>query len=170
MSIISQKTKRGHTFTYDSDDELLVSQFNWCSDSFGRIIGYTSRGKSNNKRTTVSLSRLLTSCPPDMVIDHIDRNPSNNCRSNLRVCTQSQNLRNRKVLKTNKSGIKGVFIMNICSRGKWYKYYAVDFRYKSKRYFKSTKSLKEAEKYRNTFIKSMGVGEYFFNKLDRLVV
>tara|TARA_R110000868_G_C10534448_1_gene734340 strand:- start:41 stop:529 length:489 start_codon:yes stop_codon:yes gene_type:complete len=42
------------------------------------------------------------------VIDHIDRNPSNNKIENLREVTQSQNLCNKSIQSNNKSGIKGV--------------------------------------------------------------
>ena len=41
-------------------------------------------------------------------IDHIDRNPSNNSISNLRLCTSSQNKCNTRLSKKNTSGIKGI--------------------------------------------------------------
>ena len=41
-------------------------------------------------------------------IDHIDGNPSNNRASNLRVASQSENMRNRKTPRTNTSGVIGV--------------------------------------------------------------
>lgn len=43
------------------------------------------------------------------LIDHIDRNPSNNRIENLRECNISENNRNSKLNKNNKSGIKGVY-------------------------------------------------------------
>ena len=45
---------------------------------------------------------------PDLHLDHIDGNPSNNMISNLREVTRSQNMINRKMHANNKSGFKGV--------------------------------------------------------------
>ena len=45
---------------------------------------------------------------PEGVIDHINGNPLDNCRQNLRVCTNQQNLFNRGKNSNNKSGYKGV--------------------------------------------------------------
>lgn len=59
--------------------------------------------------TFVALHRLLTACPPGMVVDHVDGDPRNNCRANLRLCSQAENLRNRKRAKSNRSGFKGVY-------------------------------------------------------------
>lgn len=50
-------------------------------------------------------------------IDHIDRNPFNNLRNNLRECTHQQNSCNQKLHKNNLSGYKGVFFNT--ERNKW---------------------------------------------------
>jgi hypothetical protein len=44
----------------------------------------------------------------EMVVDHIDGNPSNNILSNLRVVDHKTNLQNCSISQNNKSGITGV--------------------------------------------------------------
>lgn len=45
---------------------------------------------------------------PEMIVDHIDGDASNNCLENLRMITHPKNTRNAKTPKTNTSGFKGV--------------------------------------------------------------
>ena len=54
---------------------------------------------------------------PKNFIDHIDGNKSNNRLSNLRVCSQSENMQNSKLRLDNTSGFKGV--SQISQTGKW---------------------------------------------------
>ncbi|MGB2336959.1 MAG: HNH endonuclease signature motif containing protein, partial [Alcanivorax sp.] len=53
--------------------------------------------------------RLLMDCPEALVVDHINGNPSDNRRENLRICSQSDNLCNRKLHSNNSSGYRGVY-------------------------------------------------------------
>jgi hypothetical protein len=55
----------------------------------------------DGKRKTVYVHRLVAEAylqdwNPDLQVDHIDRNRTNNCLSNLRMVTCSQNLQNNK--------------------------------------------------------------------------
>lgn len=67
--------------------------------------------------------------PNGMTIDHIDMDRSNNSIENLRMCSQSENMMNRKVRSTSKTGVKGVhweskgnrFVANVCKNGVRYR-------------------------------------------------
>jgi hypothetical protein len=54
------------------------------------------------------LHRVITNCPPDMVVDHRNGRTLDNRRSNLRVCSRAENSRNRARNRNNKLGLKGV--------------------------------------------------------------
>jgi hypothetical protein len=60
--------------------------------------------------TRIRLCRLVMNCPDDKEIDHKDKNPLNNCKSNLRFTERTGNNRNRVGWKRKTgSKYKGVF-------------------------------------------------------------
>ena len=81
-----------------------------------------------SKRTVIRLHRLIMGFPSNTNdIDHIDRNPLNNRRCNLRLCTHAQNTRNMsKHIGITGSKYKGV----TWRRGKWRA--TIGFNYKHK--------------------------------------
>ena len=64
--------------------------------------------KRDGKWTTEFMHRAIMKPKRAEVTDHIDSSGTNNQRANLRVCTSSQNLQNRRPHKNNTSGFKGV--------------------------------------------------------------
>jgi hypothetical protein len=88
-----------------NDEDLdLVSGYKWFSkDGYAMTHVYI-----NGKRTSAYMHRLIINAPPDMQVDHIDGEPSNNLRSNLRVCTTAENQHNQHTRRS-ASGYKGVF-------------------------------------------------------------
>jgi hypothetical protein len=59
----------------------------------------------------ISMHRFILSAPKDKQIDHRDGNGINNQKTNLRLCTQSQNGGNSRIAKDNQTGYKGVCFM-----------------------------------------------------------
>lgn len=94
----------GH-FIIDACDLEKIQYHKWRKDANDRII----TGNCTNKNPRRELSRfLLGTTNPDIKVDHKDGNPFNNRRSNLRECTQSENLCNRSFMSNNTSSVIGV--------------------------------------------------------------
>ena len=56
-----------------------------------------------------SIHRLVMNAPKDKDIDHINGDPLDNRKCNLRICTRSQNSQNKKLRNDSASGYKGVY-------------------------------------------------------------
>ena len=89
----------------DKEDLPLVVRKPW-SISFisGKPYAFT-----HINQKTITLHKVLIQDSTGKEVDHIDRNPLNNVRSNLRLCSRTQNQQNRGVFKNNKCGYKGVY-------------------------------------------------------------
>jgi len=96
----------------DNDDYEFLNQFKWYYSTSGT--GYAI-GLVNNKRTP--MHRLLMNEPDGKHIDHANGNGLDNSKKNLRICTAAQNQHNKRMLKNNKSGYKGVYKCN--TRNRW---------------------------------------------------
>ena len=118
---------RGYEAVIDVADVHLVDQYNWCAQVCrGHVyaIRHSARDLVTRKQTLIIMHRVITGAPSEMEVDHQDRDGLNNRRSNLRVCTRSQNAFNRKRSIANTSGVKGVFFEK--EYGKWIAYVCVD--------------------------------------------
>jgi len=99
----SDSKRRLKVMVSDEDYDYL-SQFHWQADKDNTVNGGT--GIIGKKRAL--MHRIIMKAPRHLEVDHIDGNRLNNRRSNLRLCTSSQNKMNRGIRKDTKSGYKGV--------------------------------------------------------------
>ena len=98
------KISDGQIIQIDKIDEELVSTRRWYTiKADGVVLAVRS-----TERPYVYIGRFLLGVKDGYVVDHIDGNPLNNQKSNLRHCTQAENAMNRKISKNNKCGFKGV--------------------------------------------------------------
>jgi hypothetical protein len=74
----------------------------------------------NGKHVAILMHREIMKTPKGMDVDHINGDGLDNRRINLRNCTRSQNLMNKKVGERNTSGYKGVCLDAV--RKKWRSY------------------------------------------------
>jgi hypothetical protein len=88
-------------FYFDLEDYDKIKDYCWSFDKHGYVQG-------NNKKSKIKFHRLVTSCPDDMVVDHINHIKYDNRKSNLRICSQHENNMNRSIVTNNTSGVTGV--------------------------------------------------------------
>lgn len=105
------KLTQGRIALVDDEDCIEISKYKWMFNN-----GYASRQitisyvDGRQKQSRVYMHRVIVGHHPTLHIDHIDGNPLNNQKYNLRLVTAAQNQMNRKVIgKNNKSGYKGVY-------------------------------------------------------------
>lgn len=101
----------------DDEDYETLSAYKWRLDHYGYAANVR---RINGKTKTVFMHGYLLPHPKGTEIDHINRNPCDNRKSNLRIATRSQNNMNSKRRVNNTSGIRGVSLHK--QTGKWRAY------------------------------------------------
>lgn len=117
----------GKVTLVDDEDFDYLNQYKWHCNK-----GYVSR-TGNNKH--LRMHRVIMHVQGDLQVDHIDGNPLNNQKNNLRICTSSQNNKNKKTPHTNTSGFRGVSYH--VSNKKWQSQIQVDGKQIHLGYFKT---------------------------------
>ena len=108
-------TSKGEEFWFDLEDYDKIKNYCWYIDDREFVKSNTI---INNKRTIIYMHRLIMDVTDTNIdVDHIKHKRYDNRKSQLRVATSSQNIRNSKLSKNNTSGITGVWKDN--KTNKW---------------------------------------------------
>jgi hypothetical protein len=101
---------QGQVALVDKDDFERVNAFKWYarwSPKANAFYAYRIQ-RENGKRNNIHIARFIMNTPKGMVVDHINGNPLDNRKINLRNCTQAQNSVNKH--KTiNKTGYRDIY-------------------------------------------------------------
>ncbi len=95
-------------FWFDKEDYDVIKKYTWYKDKDGYIVSDTHKNRTK-------LHRLILRPDSEFDVDHIHGNKTrhDNRKSNLRICTRSQNNCNKVDMSNNTSGCIGVV---------WHKY------------------------------------------------
>lgn len=102
---------RDHFAEIDEEDLPLVLPYKWLLHTTKTARATQKYAKAIDRRdgktTTIYMHRLVLRAKQGSYVDHIDHNGLNNKKSNLRECTNSQNMANSR-WPVGKSGYRGV--------------------------------------------------------------
>ena len=119
-------TSKGEEFYFDLEDYDKIKDYYWYVDGQNYIVACDiNRGRNYHLR----LHRLVMNCLDDNFdVDHIhgDATRFDNRKSNLRICTHQENIRNCKVSKNNTSGVAGISWDK--KSQKWFAYIWIDYK------------------------------------------
>ena len=93
--------KNGRSFLFDEEDLPFVTARTWSVDKDGYV-----RGQKENRG--IRFHRLIMRAEDDEVVDHINGDPRDCRKKNLRIVSQHQNCMNHSLNRNSTTGYKGV--------------------------------------------------------------
>jgi len=97
---------QGYKVFIDHEDYARLSKYTWCVHKEKAVVTSVPRGNGTHKETT--MQEIILDYYGPLLIDHMDRNPFNNQKENLRLATYQQNRANSKRQSNNTGKYKGV--------------------------------------------------------------
>lgn len=104
---------QGYFAKVDDEDYIKIASVRWCAGVEKRKNGLirvraVRRLKKEEGHTTEYMHRAIIACPKGKEIDHIDGDPLNNQKNNLRISSHIENMRNANSYRNTRSKYKGV--------------------------------------------------------------
>lgn len=105
-------TKGKHALVDDEDFEAL-NKWSWQLSTTGYAVRrhHVSGSGENRIRQHIAMHREIIGAPYNKDVDHINHNPLDNRKFNLRLCDTSQNLYNSRLRVNKLTKFKGVSLM-----------------------------------------------------------
>jgi hypothetical protein len=89
----------------DDADYDPLRRFEWWLSKNGYAVGFVP---ADGKFRLTYMHRLILNAAPGQLVDHINRNPLDNQRTNLRLATPRQNGQNKRISRLSHTHLKGV--------------------------------------------------------------
>ena len=106
---LSQRKFKGCYALVDDEDYDQLAQWHWTKSTRGYAHRVGKKSDGNRRGRYISLHRqILGVTDPKVEIDHINHNTLDNRKSNLRICSRSQNMANQRLCSDSTSKVKGV--------------------------------------------------------------
>jgi hypothetical protein len=103
---------KGYAAVIDAADLAKVVRISWRAhvDEDGRVYAIAHKPGSGKRGKSVPLHRFIVDAQPGQIVDHRDGDTLNDRRLNLRVCHNTQNIRNQRAhINKRTSKLKGVY-------------------------------------------------------------
>ena len=154
-------TSKGEEFYFDLEDYDLIKDYYWHIDvNEGYVL---TAFYENKKHVFIRFHRLIMNATDsNLDVDHIHgyKTRNDNRKSNLRICTRSQNNMNQKIRKDNKTGIKGVCWDRY--KNKWVAHISIDGKLHRKRFSNFEDATKQRQEWERKFF-----GEYSYSSSQK---
>lgn len=109
-------TEEGDYFWFDLEDYDKIKDYYWSIDKDGYIYCISAK---------IRMHRFIMNCPDNLQVDHIVHNNFDNRKKYLRIVTNQQNQRNKRVHKNSQTKIKGVRFI----KSKYVAYIVINYKY-----------------------------------------